>query len=197
MDFPTSSVDNMAEILSVSRSSPKISVDIVLAKRRDGSIARMRSVPKPGKRGVAEQRLVLNLASAGEFFVGGLTQSVTTMPLSSDLVRHCKKRPECSGSVGATDEGTILGYDTFRVVEYTGGPENRLRTERWLAPALGRFELKTVYSHGNSEPDSFFIVNVREAVQVTIGEPAADLFEKPAGYVERSPSARSKEFYNR
>jgi hypothetical protein len=54
----------------------------VLAKRSDGSTVKARSVPMPGTRGPAGQRQVLDLSSAEEVFVDGLTESITTIPLS-------------------------------------------------------------------------------------------------------------------
>ncbi len=169
---------------------------LLFAKRSDGSSVKARSVPMPGARGPAEQRLVLDLSSAEEVFVDGLTESITTIPLSTDMVKHYSKQPQCKGLADPAE--TILGYETVKVVKhYSGGPAETVRIESWLAPALDCFELKTVYSHGSADPSSFFAVNTREAIQVTLGEPEAGLFEKPTGYIERAPSARTREFYRR
>jgi hypothetical protein len=114
--------------------------------------------------------------------------------MSKKVVEGYKK---CTSTDESTNRDTILGYEVVRVVQHVGDPDNMVRTERWLAPALDCFPLKTVYSHGKSEPNSYAVVNVREALQVTVGEPAPSLFEKPPGYEERSPSDRRREYYNR
>jgi hypothetical protein len=91
----------------------------VLAKRSDGSTVKARSVPMPGTRGPAGQRQVLGLSSAEEVFVEGLTESITTIPLSADIVKHNKKQPQCNGVVNPAEN--ILGYETVKVVKHYSG----------------------------------------------------------------------------
>jgi hypothetical protein len=42
--------------------------------------------------------------------------------------------------------------------------------------------------------NDLYAANVKEVTQITIGEPAQELFEIPQGYIERSPSQRRSEF---
>ncbi len=164
------------------------------AIRSDGSTVRGRSLSKPGNRGATEQRSIVNLSTAEEIVVDGLTQSITTIPLSKKLVEEFS-RPGCTGRGESANRDTILGYEVIEVVDYSADRETR--AERWLAPSLGCLALKTAYSHRTPESGSYRVVNVREALEVRVGEPAASLFEKPSGYVERAPSARRSEYYRR
>lgn len=167
---------------------------VVLAHRRDSSSVNTRSINRPDGSGVAEQRYVTDLAGGEEFMVDGLTESLTTTPLPANAIAFHKKPRECTNT--SLGKEVVLGYDVSRSVTQHGGPGDIVRVEKWLAPALNCFPLKTSFLQGKSEAD-LRLVNAREALQVTVGEPAASLFEKPAGYVERSPSQRTAEYHRR
>jgi hypothetical protein len=167
----------------------------MVATRSDGSTVRQRTWRKPGNRGITEQRTIRDLTSREEIVVDGLTESITTIPLSKGLVAHYK-RQGCADNDTASGE-VILGYETVKVTKESGDGNGMVRIERSLAPALGCFALRTAYSHAEPGSASYRVVNVREAIDVRTGEPDPAWFTKPSGYVERSPSARRAEFYRR
>lgn len=165
-----------------------------IAIRSDGSTVHGRTIPKPGNRGIVEQRKIRDVSKREEISIDGLTDSVGTVPITAKNAELQKRMPTCT-TEDPTKRGSMLGYDIVRVVK--DFPSNRyVRLETWLAPALNCFPLKEILYVGTS-PNDLYTARVKEVTKVTLGDPPSILFEKPAEYVEMSPSQSSKEFFAR
>jgi hypothetical protein len=188
----------MRESLFDADGAIKVNKLYVVATRGDGSTVRKRDWSKPGG-GTIQQRRILDLTAMEEIVVDGLTDSVTTVPLRKQVVDYYRHTHSCAGAAasGSIPTESILGYAVVKVTEESGEAAVRVRTERWLAPALGCFALRTAFSHFQTDSGSYRLVNQREAIDVLLGEPDRSLFEKPSGYLERSPSARRTEYLRR
>ena len=68
-------------------------------------------------------------------------------------------------------------------------PLKRLIFDLTRAEQVSIDALKQVLYLGLAEAD-VYTAKVDEAIQITAGEPSAVLFERPAGYIERSPVQR-------
>jgi hypothetical protein len=173
----------------------KIRGTSIIGVRSDGSTVLSQNLPKPGNRGVAEMRTIIDLGKREEIAVDGLTESVSTVPISSQHVELYRKGDTCT-----TDDpqarSVLLGYEVVRTVEDRIRPTRVLRIEKWLAPALNCFPLKQVLSLGKTTAD-LYAASIKEVTQVTLREPPPSLFEPPAGYQERYPSQRREEFSRR
>jgi hypothetical protein len=169
----------------------------LVAVRRDGSRVNVRYLRAPDERGLAAQKHILDLPRAEEVSSDELTESVTTLPLRKTAVEYYQRLPECTIQ-DAAERSTMLGYEVVRVVRQPGTPGDNMivRWDDWVAPALNCFPLKRTVLRGRAEAD-LYISNVSEVYQVKVGEPEASLFERPAGYVERSPLQRKEEFKKR
>ena len=169
---------------------------VVFAVRGDGSTVRARTLKKPGNRGAATQRLITDLARAEEVSIDDLTDSINTVPLLSQAVEFHRRPAECT-SENPPVRASLLGYEVVRDVKNIGSSQGRIfRKEEWRAPALDCFPLKDTLFLGRTEAD-LYIAKVDEVLQVTLGEPSASLFERPAGYFERSPLQWRQEFARR
>ncbi|HEX6879046.1 MAG TPA: hypothetical protein VF135_01675 [Terriglobales bacterium] len=183
-------------VFQLPTTQPRLVHTLIIARRQDGSTVRVRNVSKPDNSGVAEQRYVIDLDRREQISIDGLTGSLTTIPLSYAVAEARKKRRMCNATGDSLVRDTILGYDVVRSVQNHGATGAFVRYEEWLAPALDCFSLKTAIFHGTSDSD-MHIANLREAMQVTVGEPASDLFALPSAYVERSPLQRRAEYHAR
>jgi hypothetical protein len=163
----------------------------LFAVRSDSSTTRVRYVSVPSNHGVVIQRTLHDLARAEEVFIDELTESTTTTPLRTDAVTFYKRPSTCT-TQAAPPHQNMLGFDVVRDVQRVGA---RLR-EEWRAAALDCYALKQTLSLGATDAD-LYISNVHEVVQISEGEPAAWLFARPANYIERPPSQRTKELLNR
>ncbi len=159
----------------------------VYAVRSDGSTVRARDVMRPDKSGLVRQRKILDLARAEEVGVDELTQSVTTMPLRPDNMEFYARPAGKCASQDPSARGNILGFDVVREIQELGNQTARtFRKELWRASALDCFPLKETLVVGPAN-GAWHSTTVHEVFEVTMGEPSGSLFEKPPGYVERSP----------
>ena len=173
----------------------KITGVSLIGVRSDGSTVLSQNLPKPGNRGVAEMRTIIDLERREEIAVDGLTESVSTVPIPLRAVEAYRKVADCT-----TDDpearSIILGYEAVRTVEDRIRPARVLRIENWLAPALDCFPLRQVLSLGKTTAD-LSPASIKEVTRVTISDPPSSFFETPPGYTERSPSQRRAEFSRR
>lgn len=176
----------------------KLDQTIILAVRGDGSTVRSVTVMKPGGRGLAEQRTVTDLHRGAEISVSGVTESLTTFPLSPKVVLRLKARAVngCQ-NVDRSDKSTILGYNVFRFTYNSKLFDNSImKTEEWVAPDLNCMPLKAVVRVGKSEAE-MRLSNVEEVTEIKMGEPDASLFAIPPSYTELTPSQVTEEFNRR
>ncbi len=172
--------------------------ELVLAIRGDGSTARVRShVTIPGNRGAVTKNKIMDFSRAEEVYTDGLTDSITTYPILKKSVESLRRKPSTCTSEDPAVRGTMLGYDVVRVVEDIQASGNMVvRRDEWRAPALDCFSLKSATFRGPTAAD-VYLSSTTELSSVTVGEPPSQLFERPAGYVERSPSQKRQEFNKR
>ncbi|MEK7406003.1 MAG: hypothetical protein AAB225_12915 [Acidobacteriota bacterium] len=113
-------------------------------------------------------------------------ESVSTTPLSTkELVTlTAPPGPNC-----VTKGTTVLGYEKLmgHDVVKLQRKGKFYNIETWQAPALHCFALKSVKEVRNTD-GSLNTRTIRTAVSLALGDPAAELFMIPTGYVERPPS---------
>jgi hypothetical protein len=163
---------------------------IMYAVRSDGSTAEIMRRLDPNKNWV-DMKVIIDAGSAKRISVDPATRSITTYSVpqsSSPVVGH----EGCTTSPSAL-HSTMLGYDVVKVEEKPSSmPGDTSSYESWRTPALDCFPM---YESTSPTPD----INgptrtTRQVVFLTEGEPASSLFNIPADYTERSPSAAMKEF---
>lgn len=116
--------------------------------------------------------------------VDTVTESVTTY-FPSAVNAAIRQEAQCTHS-GQLRQ--VAGVDTYRVDEWWEAPgqDRVLHRERWIAPALGCFALRSVSTWYNSgEVVSTTLV---EPIAIAFEEPGAQLFEVPRSFTERAPS---------
>lgn len=167
--------------------------ETITARRSDGSTVECRWVKSPTG-AIMEQRNVTDLAAGRIVVLDGLTDSMTTYPLTANQVAERRKiGTRCDGEPA----GEILGYAVVRVDKELPGQRDELqKLESWLAPQLNCTPLKEVYYVGPAA-GPVQVVNIREVIEVTLATPASSLFVIPSGYSERSPSEVVQEFDRR
>lgn len=169
------------------------------AVRGDGSEVRMFRRHLPNQE-LFEPKWVLDLNAKRRVSVDPSTVSITTYLLSASVAAEyqagdssCVRAAENS----STARSVIMGMQVVRVTEDTPHGLNAVdHAERWLAPQLGCFPLKEIFTFG-LVPAGAAQRSVREVLFITEGEPAASLFEIPGSYAERSPSQVSAEWTRR
>jgi hypothetical protein len=167
-----------------------------LARQRNGSTVRVRSLATPGGGGAVEQRQVVDLDRREQIYIDGLTNSLTTYPMTQRLTDYRRRFPQCTPPEDPAAKRTILGYEAYRFLSTSSEPGRVVRYEEWRAPALACLTLLQTVFVGNTESE-LRVANVQTVLQVTEGEPAPSLFAVPTGYQERSPTARRNEFNTR
>lgn len=169
----------------------------VYAIRGDGSTVRAWSVAKPGNggTGTAMERRIIDLSSAEEVSIDGLTDSTTTAPIPKQALNFYRTPPKCTTDI-APMRGNMLGYEVVRNVEDRQTSTRLIRTEEWRAPALDCLVLKETIFFGRTQAD-LYTSNINEVLEVKIGEPSPALFERPTEYTERAPSQQSAEYARR
>lgn len=144
----------------------------------------------------SQGKILWNLAERRRVTVDGMTNSLTTYPLSEGEVSMLRASASSCAASPAAEHGNILGYEVVKVVDdrpVDGGHESH--HESWLAPSLGCYELSRKSTLGPvSEPSASVVV---EVVAVAEGEPPLSWFSLPANFVERSPSQVFAEFDRR
>lgn len=165
---------------------PRI-LNYVHATRRDGSWVRDMKRQIMPDRGWGDMRVVMDYSAGARTSVDPSTESLTTYPYPRDVIAKLSTTPQaCSTDPGAK-HATFLGYDTV-VVERTlrgSGDGDPGKITEWRAPELNCFALKHTLER---ELPGLRVRVEREALLVKEGDPFPDLFEIPAGYVQRSPS---------
>jgi hypothetical protein len=159
-----------------------------VAVRSDGSKVESRLFTIGGIE--AEQKTISDLTLRRSVDVEGLTQSVTTYPMSSAELRQARIRATrtCPGDADSPHE-ILLGYSVVKTTLHQGDR----RIESWMAPDLNCFILKqSVYGKSADAPST-----ITEAHSLVVGEPDPLLFSIPRGYRERSPSQVDAEFSRR
>jgi hypothetical protein len=134
-------------------------------------------------------RGVWNVVARLAFTVDERTRSVSSVPYSDAAINANKQSRSCGYNLPA-ESMYLLSHEVFKstgtVISFSGG-EKRY-DEDWIAPDLGCYSLKRVTFR--QKPGQPLIgATVTEVTRVTIGEPDPSLFDVPAGYAERSPSA--------
>lgn len=161
--------------------------DLAVAVAATGLRIEARHLVNPAGQGV-EQRIIMDPVRRSRVVVDGLTESLTTTPYTS--------RPVTCTNDATSKHSTILGYDVVESIEVRNQSGETWRTESWTAPALDCFPLRETTYIGKTG-GSAVLTSVREATGVVMGQPAASLFEIPAGYTERAPSQVLAEFNRR
>lgn len=152
--------------------------DLTVAVAATGLQIEARHLVNPAGQGV-EQRIILDPVGPTRVVVDGLTESLTT-------TRYTSKPVTCTNDA-APKHSTILGYDVVESIDVRNESGETWRTESWTALALDCFPLRVATYIGKTG-GSAVLTSVREAASVVVGQPAASLFEIPAGYTERAPS---------
>ncbi|MGD1082777.1 MAG: hypothetical protein ABR881_31060 [Candidatus Sulfotelmatobacter sp.] len=145
-----------------------------------------------------EVKMVEDMNSGRKVAVDYATESTSTYPLPSDYAATVARRASACTSVKDSGGSTILGYEVVLVHEgrtFANGAANV--HERWEAPALNCFALRTIDSPPERSGVAKVPHNETEIVKVALGEPDPALFSIPKDFVERSPSERHAEFERR
>lgn len=166
---------------------PFIAETIVYATRSDGSTVRVRSLMKPNLTTMMVQRSITDLIRGQHVFVDGLTDSITTYPLSIDRIQAERTGFNCTAPLSA-ERGKILGFDVIKSVNEVKGPNVVRRIEQWRAPGLRCFLMRERLYGGPSEAELKLQAS-KEVTSIKQAEPPSELFEIPPTYKERSTSA--------
>lgn len=109
--------------------NPLITETVRYANRTDGSQAKVRSVMKPDGSGAVMQRMIRNLATGEEILVDGLTESTTSMRMTTKAIETAKMSRPCSTQL-IPEKKVLLGFEVVKVVmEHKG--ESGIRLESW------------------------------------------------------------------
>lgn len=164
------------------------------ARRADGSSVEIRRIVDPDGN-VREQRKIIDLVQKRQLLVDGLTESVTTYPLTGPEMAALTQEPACAAR--GAERAELLGLKAVRAEENVKTPKGtELRIEKWLAPGLGCLPLRErVFTAHAGGP--FQLAWEQEVTSFERSDPPAEWFEVPAGYIERAPSAVLGEFDRR
>jgi hypothetical protein len=159
--------------------------DSFYTRRSDGSNVESRVATAPdGKE--YEQRTVIDTVSRVKVAIDGLTESITTYPLSQARVESYKKpASNCVSEEPSPSESTLLGYRIVRR-SLTLPAERYQRVETWLASDLGCVILRSETFGHDSQGHEVSLAS-KEATSITRGDPDPTLFVIP-NWQERSPS---------
>lgn len=179
---------------------------VVYAVRADGSVANSvsRSIRNPAFSKRIEKmefRTIYDTVGKMQTTLYPGFRGKTSVPLSDAAVLSLRSRPlsGCAGSPISSPSSpagpdTILGFRVVRTVT-TGGDgvqEDSYRLVEYRAPGLDCFSLRTVLEARNAQ-GAYVVRQVKEAQEVFLGSPHADLFEVPQGYSEMPPSQALEE----
>lgn len=144
----------------------------------------------------SEGKILFNLPEKRRITVDGLTDSLTTYPLSEGDISVSRLIASSCVAGPAKEHGNILGYDVVKVVnDAPVGAGEMLHHESWQAPALGCYELsrKSTLGPVSGSPASVVV----EVLAVAEGEPPSSWFSLPPSFVERTPTQVFAEFSRR
>ena len=154
------------------------------AQKSDGSRARMNQLVDNVVTGTG---VILNLDLRQRIAVDGVSGSKTTYRLSDTMVGVLRSPKTCAPE---TDQGTdtFLNYQVVKVItERDVVGYHWIRSEAWLAPALGCYPLYQKDSRYTWLENRLFAETIIEVISVISGEPDRSMFEVPEHFVERSP----------
>jgi len=173
------------------------SYNSIYAVRSDGSWVRIWPWQDPNGRYV-EIREIWDFSAKENIGIDGLTDSVTTWPLSDGQVAAFRIPDKTCADDLTLERATLLGYEVVKVQRQTLQTSRKFveRDEFWLAPALDCFRLREVLASGTIGGD-IARTTEREVIFVIPGEPSPALFQIPPDYTERSPSQVAAEFARR
>jgi len=159
--------------------------ETLYARRLDGSTVESLVTTAPdGKE--YEQRTVIDTARGAKVVIDGITESITTYPLSQKSVADYKKPSlNCVPEESNPSESTLLGYKVVRRSHQLPSPQYR-RGETWLAPDLGCIIVRSL-TFGQDGKGKEIQLWSKEAVSITKNNPDSTLFVIP-NWPERSPS---------
>jgi hypothetical protein len=188
-------VSNLTMWNAEGRARPGQPPTIIRAFLADGSevTAGMRQYPAPGGPWFP-YREVTDVPGRRRVNIDFATQSLTTYPMSDKYIAHLPARWEEEATAchdPSASRGTYLGHEIVKRTKSRRYGSSLLRTEVWNAVSLNCALLrKETFLDGRR-------AFLREAVSVTLGDPAPELFVVPNGYVERSPSEVEAEIIRR
>jgi len=167
----------------------------IYAQRADGSQAKVRSILRPDRSAAVMQRTITDLTLGHEIFADGLTETTTTLRMQPEAIENVRAIRPCSVDPSPR-RSKILGYDVVERVVEIKAPSRFTRVVQWVALDLNCFPLREEAFAGSSDSD-LIRIGMNEATRVELGEPKPVLFEVPASYKERAPSARRAEYFRR
>lgn len=158
--------------------------DSVYARRSDGSSVEDVKKQIMPNGGWADQRIVMNYATATRTSIDPSTESLTSYHYPAKAIARLATPPTACSSDPNAKHTTILGYDAVAVEHRLPGPRPGWgKVTDWEAPQLNCFPLLETAEFGAGAGTL-----TREALLVKEGDPSAGLFEIPSTYVERAPS---------
>jgi len=165
------------------------------AVRSNGTKIEILKIPTPDGR-LTDGKSVTDLDAGLMVSAVEATESLITHPLRAETVAKYRRAPTACTSDPTAEHSKILGYDVVRVKREWHVAGRFTLVDKWVAPALNCFALKST-STGGAEGEPASYPYVQEVLFVLPGEPSPSLFEIPVGYVERSPSEMNAEFERR
>ena len=161
------------------------------AIRSDGSRVDARSLTTPG--GVSfHNRVIYDLARGRKITTVSVSKSKMTARLDPSLIESMKKETANCALDRSSERTHYQGYEVVKQITpqttHNGAGKTR---ESWLAPELNCLELRRI-STLTQDGKSAVVVKI-ETESVSVGEPNPHLFEVSDEYVERAPSAITRE----
>lgn len=171
---------------------------VVQAVRSDGSSVQLSEIAAPNGN-IVQQKAIVDLAQQQRVVVEGITKSISTFPFNADTVTGIRKGYAACLLDTSAERGTYAGYQVVKQIRERPSCENceeakkaALRSESWRAPALGCVEIRRITTMTQKGKTPMIVTDVA-VEEILPGEPAASLFDIPAGYVERRPSEVAQE----
>jgi len=164
---------------------------LLIAVRSDGSRAQVRTRTAPDGT-QHEQKTIIDVSARKRLLVDGLTDSLTTYPLSEKAALHYAVRPVPSCRGADEEAGEMFGFPVRRREREVNDGRDTIHFEEWVAPDLNCMVMKRVVRIEDR------LASVEEITTLTRGEPAASMFALPdRPLTERSPGEVLAEFSRR
>jgi hypothetical protein len=144
-------------------------------------------------------RMVLDLQSRVRFWADPTTETLNVINASKhDMMLHGTTGVPPDGVCRAMDGGQVLsstqekyfGYDVTHITELVR--HGTLKANIYYAPRFDCYPLKRVYYFTKPGSSDIQRIATHETTLLVEGEPDPSLFERPVGYVDRTPT----EVYN-
>jgi hypothetical protein len=162
---------------------------IMVQRTSDGSEVNSTSVTAPDAQKTPGQLVQgFNVASKTRYVLEPFTHSIMTDHFSAAEIETILNSKRCPSDINKSSEHSkMLGLEVVRHREKThfdntGGTDS---TDGWMAPELGCFTLKEIYSVSDGP------WNRTTVLSLIRGEPPSSMFDIPTSYVERRPSEMS------